>query len=112
QGFVADSAYTIVYNGVAWTLCCEVFFYLLLPFVLRSTDRWAGRPRLLVAAATAVVVFQLAFSNVSWRYGRWLPFSPFLLPQPIWHLPEFLVGVLLGRAYLARRAPAPGRPAW
>lgn len=107
QGFIPDPAYYAVYNSLSWTLSCELFFYLLLPLVLRGTERWLARPaRLLAATAVAFLIPLLLARNLIRHPDRFEYMWPLYLP-PIVQSPTFLAGVFLGRLYLLR--PPKGR---
>src|SRR5262249_3750322 len=100
QAWAPDSGVFYALNTVSWSLSCEVFFYLLFPWLLRWLGRIPGPP--LWAAAA------IAFAAV------WLvPLPVQLLPQslhywaiwilPIARLPEFIAGMLLARIVLDGR---------
>lgn len=80
-------------NPAAWTLTVEAFFYALHPLFVRGVARLSQRGALIAGG----VVFALA---VTLRGGA--IFAPDLLghiPEPIMHLPSFVLGMLLAWAY-------------
>lgn len=99
--------YTVYFgwNGVAWSLCCEAFFYALFPFVLRALDR--ARTSTLYALTFGLALTVIAESVVAYwvtptsgplyaqlGFGGWL-----LYICPLGRLPEFLLGCVLGVAF-------------
>jgi peptidoglycan/LPS O-acetylase OafA/YrhL len=86
------------WNTPAWTLSCEMFFYLAFPLAALLIPRtgWTGT---LVLAASACCLTQ-----VLWRIG--VPDEI----KPVIHMADFLMGIAACRAYelmeRARRAPA------
>ena len=82
-----------VWNGPAWSLSVEAFFYLLFPFIISPLRRC--RPAFLLVAALAAVVLigsvRAVLSNPANSYPVMLReiahFSPLL------HLPQFLLGI-------------------
>jgi mycarose O-acyltransferase len=107
-------------NGVAWSLCCEFFFYLmfpaLLPLLRRIRDEWLwpalGVAVLLIAGAFLIATYVvsdqprlLAFSvsgELSFKQVWFVYFFP-----PVRAL-EFVLGILLARVVAAGRWPRVG----
>jgi peptidoglycan/LPS O-acetylase OafA/YrhL len=107
------------WNVPGWSLCCEVFFYCCFPFV--GVALWKlRRLRSLAIACTVIWVASLIGPLVAVKlpihgYGDMPATSQFqdavsgwaylLKFNPLLRLPEFLLGVVLGKAYdeLCRR---------
>ncbi len=89
------------WNFVCWTLSVEAFFYLVFPAVQRAVERLSWRVLWLLGFSVLALAVGL---NVSARtLGESVYPPPWnLLPLPLIHLPEFLIGVLLGNLFLAR----------
>ncbi|HSY24377.1 MAG TPA: acyltransferase, partial [Polyangiaceae bacterium] len=111
QAFIPSAA--LAWNPPAWSLSAEAFFYLLFPFV---APRLVGLGRKAVVAAF-VGVYALSFLaplSYLWlapdgsgpathaTYTFWLNVLRY---DPIVRLPEFLLGILLGRLYLGAEWP-------
>lgn len=80
-------------NPAAWTLTCEMFFYAIHPYAQRVLKRIGVRGALIAAAGVVAVAF--AYRASAWLFdGTWWAD----LPAPIWHLPEFLLGMCLAWA--------------
>jgi peptidoglycan/LPS O-acetylase OafA/YrhL len=77
-------------NGALWTLAVEAQFYLLLPWV---APLFVRRPLLMLAAALIV--------SLAWRLAVHDDFLRAQLPAYLGH---FALGIVLGRAWLDRRA--------
>ncbi len=79
--------YTAGWNTPAWSLSCEVFFYLIFPMMVIPMKgmRWAGT----IGAALAACVLTQAM----WRMGV----SDQL--KPIIHVSDFLMGIAVSRAF-------------
>lgn len=91
------------YNSVTWTLSLEWFFYLICPLVLVGIGRWksAGPVHLHLAALgvwLAVIAVVLPFAG---QEGFW----PLYICNvcPLVRSGEFIVGVLLGAAFVRGR---------
>jgi peptidoglycan/LPS O-acetylase OafA/YrhL len=94
-------------NGVSWSLSCELFFYVLFPFVIRRLRSLSGRGLLCCAGATiAVMAIAPAIAiaaGVSAPMYYWLFFV-----FPPYRFGEFLIGMILARAVqLGLRVPHP-----
>jgi peptidoglycan/LPS O-acetylase OafA/YrhL len=111
QAFIPAAA--LAWNPPAWSLSAEAFFYLLFPFV---APRLVGLGRK-AAVAAFVGVYALTFIGpllYLWlapdgpgpathaTYTFWLNVLRY---DPIVRLPEFLLGILLGRLYLGAEWP-------
>jgi peptidoglycan/LPS O-acetylase OafA/YrhL len=94
------------WNGPAWSLSVEVFFYALFPTLLART-RTLSRRKLLAIAAVAVLASAVARSYmpamVSADSSNWRYFFHYF---PLFHLPTFIFGMALGRMFLFERAPS------
>ncbi|WKX70377.1 acyltransferase [Streptomyces sp. XD-27] len=90
-------------NIVAWSLACEVFFYLLFPLLLALVRRIP--PRRLAAAAVCMAAAVWTVPVVSYALGgALLPGFPWPVPRnqlwfayflPLCRLPEFVLGIIL-----------------
>jgi peptidoglycan/LPS O-acetylase OafA/YrhL len=91
-----------VWNGPAWSLSVEAFFYLLFPFIIGPLRRC--RPGLLLIASLAAVVITGSVRAILSDPGSSFPptletishFSPLL------HLPQFLLGIAMAGLFLER----------
>lgn len=95
QGWFAGQ-YTAGWNTPAWSLSCEMFFYLIFPLlIIPMKDRSWGRT---IGAATLACIVTPAM----WAVG----ISDQI--KPIIHLPDFLMGIAVARAFdlLAQRKSA------
>lgn len=95
-------------NGVSWSLSCEMFFYLLFPFVIGAIMRLRGRGLAITAASTVAVLsgapVVASWCGVSTGMSYWLFFI-----FPPYRFGEFLLGMLLARAVAhGLRVPRPG----
>lgn len=99
QSFIPNMNIFFGFNGVAWSLSDEMWFYVLFPFLLYSVLRLSAKYN------KQVVVLAGALST-------WLALVLFLLPQhvglnnwltyvfPVTRLPDFVVGMLMGVRFL------------
>ncbi|SLM61296.1 MULTISPECIES: acyltransferase family protein [Dickeya] len=78
------------YNGVSWTLSCELFFYISLPFILYGSHRFKlSTTKRGITFLLALVIFSILITSISiggfikqysteWWYGETSPFSNIL----------------------------------
>ncbi len=114
---------SMTWNAPAWSLSVEAVFYLLFPLIALATVR-LGRRGLLVCAVgawaltlTAALTYLAlrldasAMGTAWWeRYWAWIFYS-----NPLLRLPEFLIGIALGRLFVTQttRPAGPARtPKW
>jgi peptidoglycan/LPS O-acetylase OafA/YrhL len=93
-------AYAGAWNMPAWTLSTEAFFYLAFPFLLSIFEQFSARMLKIAAVITvSVIVFGHTMTPSIDDLTRVT-----LLPLPVFRVPEFLAGMLLGLIYLRNRA--------
>lgn len=80
-------------NPAAWTLTVEAFFYALHPAIVRMMSRMRARGALAAAVLVAAAAFVLRTVTQP-STGGWLG----QLPEPIMHLPSFVLGMLVAWA--------------
>lgn len=82
-------------HGQAWSLDTEVIFYLLFPFIARWTARL--RAANLLVGLGVLFLIELGIRQ-AFELGAvsWLT----LYANPLFRLPEFILGVLIGRLFL------------
>lgn len=112
QSWIPRESIYFGWNGPAWSLSCEAFFYLLLPFVLPRVARLSARNRLLLAGALIVVDLALALtaafltpreSSVLDSQFGWVGWLVYVCPLA--RTPEFVLGLVA--ALLARDRQLP-----
>ncbi|MBZ5544495.1 MAG: acyltransferase [Acidobacteriia bacterium] len=101
QAWVPGTA--MAWNGVAWAVSVEIFFYVLFPLLLRRFGRLSNRALAIVcvvswaAALTLADVYVLRtpdyFEADPDQSGFWLNALKF---NPLVRLPEFMIGVACG----------------
>lgn len=108
-----------VWNFPSWSLSCEAVFYLLFPFAAVPLARLPRRRLALVAVGlyAALLVPPLLYLAVRPdgavpatvdSGALWLTVLKF---QPLLRLPEFLLGIVVGRLYMTRASDRPRRAA-
>ena len=97
QGWFAGH-YTAGWNTPAWTLSCEMFFYLMFPLLILPMKDGGWRRIIGAAAAACALQPAMLLLGISDQI------------KPIFHLPDFLMGIAASRAFDLltdkRRAPA------
>lgn len=97
---------TLIWNPPGWSLSCEVFFYLVFPFLLGPIARAAQRrPTTLLAATWLLGLIPSTLYALMLPEGNVGIFSSavglnVIKFNPVLRLPEFLMGMVLGALYL------------
>jgi peptidoglycan/LPS O-acetylase OafA/YrhL len=90
----------MAWNSPAWSLSVELFFYVSFPMLARAAGRLSRNYFIVLAygLVVAVVVLRHAVSSPNSTFGTaaW-NFDMFF---PLFHLPQFIFGMALGRLYL------------
>lgn len=100
-----------MWDGPAWSLSVEAFFYAVFPFIAVAIARRPLRQILGIgcfAAACAIAapsLYALTSPLGIWQvttatYGPWVAALKFL---PLFHLPEFVIGICTGVIFIRRR---------
>lgn len=95
-------------NGVSWSLSCEMFFYLVFPFVVGPLSRLRGRGLAVTAAVTVTVLTMTPVLALNLHAQSLTTYWLFFVFPP-YRFGEFLLGMVFARAvHLGLRVPAPG----
>jgi peptidoglycan/LPS O-acetylase OafA/YrhL len=89
--------YTAGWNTPAWTLSCEMFFYLMFPLLIVPMKGWGWARTIGAALAASMLTPVLLALGISDQL------------KPIFHLPDFVMGIAAARAFalLTERREAP-----
>lgn len=91
----------------AWTLSCEMFFYAVFPFVVSRMERfvtnWKWAVALLWSASLGPSLLGLWWGHQHPESADTINSIGGLLTTPLFHLPEFLLGIVLGLQFLRNR---------
>jgi peptidoglycan/LPS O-acetylase OafA/YrhL len=95
------------WNGPAWSLSVELFFYALFPLLMLKSVAFS-RGKFLIFASGAVVATAALRLHISSLVGSdSVDWEYFILYFPLFHLPSFVFGMALGRIYLFGQKPSP-----
>jgi peptidoglycan/LPS O-acetylase OafA/YrhL len=93
-----------VWNFPGWSLSVEAFFYALFPSLVVAMVRLDGARSMVLAylLVLGAVAARVALSSLTpaETFESW---PSFLLYFPLFHLPKFLLGMAMGRYFVARR---------
>lgn len=102
---------TAAWNPPAWSLSCELLFYVLFPFLLPKLDGWP-RGRLVAAfvglwlISLVAPIAYLLLDPDGIGFGDWLSDATWfnvVKHNPLVRLPEILGGMMLARLFVYRR---------
>lgn len=99
QSHVPNSYVNFAFNGVSWSISNEMFFYLLLPFILFLTYKWLNSVNRKQILSITIILWALMFIffstiNVT-NTDQW---SVYVFPMV--RLFDFLCGISLGFVFL------------
>ena len=102
QSWVPDNEWVFAFNGVAWSISAEAFFYVLFPLLMFGNGKWL---RSTWIALLAIVFLSAAGVHFAERYGNVSGVDFFRIGHlnPLMRLPDFLIGILAGNVFLARQ---------
>jgi peptidoglycan/LPS O-acetylase OafA/YrhL len=90
QSWVPVESFGSSLNGVSWSLCCEAFFYLTLPFLVRFIQRRDLNMVAWVASVALVVVAVVAAALMPHEVAQ-----QFLYKGPGYRIGAFILGITL-----------------
>lgn len=94
----------LAWNPPAWSLSVEMLFYALFPVLAKISSRIPSNIFLAVALGMVLadaVVVQSIMPGPDFTAKDWFP----ILYDPLFHLPQFVLGMATGRLYLTGKAP-------
>jgi len=95
------------WNGPAWSLSVELFFYALFPYLLSETNRFSRRDFVTLAVATVIFSAAIRLEMPALNPSNSRDWQYFFAYFPLFHLPSFVFGMALGRVYLFGRGTTP-----
>jgi len=105
QAWVNDRTVYYSVNTVSWTLCCEMFFYLSLPFALPLVRRMSTRWLYAVVIAVPFVIYAVTpLTQHLADWDRWWLTEIFPPTRSL----EFWLGVVAAELMLRRKWRGPG----
>jgi len=99
QAWVPSDKVYFGYNAVAWSLSCEVFFYLAFPWLVKAVAAMSTRSRQVLIGAIVFTlllypgVFSLTVAPHDFAGWEWTTYV-----APLWRLGEFVVGIVAALA--------------
>jgi len=104
QAWSPDSSVVFAVNGVAWSLSCEIAFYVAFPALLWALRRVSSRTRAVLAGAALVTPPVI---GIVWPSTIALMFH-----LPLTRLPEFVLGMVTAMAVQEGWRPRVPAPVW
>ena len=87
QSWIPDSNFAFNFNGAAWAISTEVFFYLLFPCLVQLKDKYRNA---LMVGLWGVILLNILVIGASSPIASWI-----LYINPVFRLAEFLLGIWL-----------------
>lgn len=98
QSYVSSNMVNFSFNGVAWSISVEMFFYALFPILVYLLGRYASKlsvGRLILMAVLVWISLCIVVAPVHAVIDDW---RLYIFP-PV-RLPEFIIGIILGLIYI------------
>lgn len=107
HAWIPFDRYFFSYNYVSWSISTELFFYLLLPFLLKRPRRLAAAIMLALSLVIALALASDLLALPQWNVsGNRLSSTGLLYSHPLARLAEFLGGIATALIFLKRRSDA------
>ena len=87
QSWIPDNTFAFNFNGAAWSVSTEVFFYLLFPCLIQLKDRHRNA---LMVGLWGVILLNILVMGLASPVAGWLFYI-----NPVFRLAEFLLGIWL-----------------
>jgi peptidoglycan/LPS O-acetylase OafA/YrhL len=109
QAWLPLSVFYYSYNGVAWSISTEAFFYLAFPALIRDWARtWQAKLVATIALLVALVAVTNALHVPDYEHDSWNPtVHGMIYINPLARLLEFVTGMVLARFWVGTRPPSP-----
>lgn len=91
QSWIPDSYFAFQFNGAAWSVSTELFFYLMFPFLVQLKKRYRN---ILMLGIWGVVLLNIIVMKANSPIAGWIYYI-----NPVFRLAEFLLGVFLCDMY-------------
>jgi peptidoglycan/LPS O-acetylase OafA/YrhL len=95
--------FATIWNYPAWSLSVEALFYALFPWLARAIERCPRGVAFAIVYALVVVSYESRIAAL----GAADPVTRTLFALPVFHLPMFMFGMVLGRQFLFGRQVGP-----
>ncbi|WP_124980592.1 acyltransferase family protein [Nonlabens xiamenensis] len=92
QAFIPDIDYNFSYNGVSWSISCELFFYLCFPFLLLWWRQLKALKYFLFFILTALLLVLMITIPASWH-------NSLFYVHPLSRILDFILGIFLYELY-------------
>ena len=103
QSWIPDLGYVLSYNGVAWSISTEAFFYLMFPLFLLGGLRQFWWKYLLTIAFTALALWGLTTISANPEWAAGLNTHHISHFNPAMRLFEFVSGMAVAYVFMSRR---------
>lgn len=101
QSYFPSNAVNFSFNGVAWSISVEMFFYAVFPLLIYIIGKYLKElttNRMFMLIGLVWLMMFVAFAPVQSYLDDWR-----LYIFPLARLPEFIIGILLGLIYLRQQ---------
>jgi|CeladaMinimDraft_18_1061708.scaffolds.fasta_scaffold02042_2 peptidoglycan/LPS O-acetylase OafA/YrhL len=103
QSYIPDSGVYYSFNGVAWSISTEMFFYMMFPFILKLLFRMKDYPRFYYALLVSIVTLEFIIGWVlsndiqDLNQAYW-----FIYISPFFRILDFLLGCSVAFIFLLK----------